>query len=108
MLLNIPAVQRYVGHEVSQAISSKLGTKAVVERVDIGLPNRFIIDGVDIYDQKGKLMLHASRLSAKFEIYPLTRGKIAISSAQLFGLNGFFYQQDKQSKPNFQFVLDSL
>ena len=108
VLLNIPAVQRYVGHEVCQAISSRLGTKAVVERVDIGLPNRFIIDGVDIYDQKGKLMLHASRLSAKFEIYPLTRGKIAISSAQLFGLNGLFYQQDKQSKPNFQFVLDSL
>ena len=80
----------------------------MIERVDIGFPNRFIIDGVDLYDQTGKLMVHASRVSAKFDIYPLTKGKIVISSAQLFGLNGVFYQQDANSKPNFQFVLDSL
>ena len=77
----------------------------MIERVDIGFPNRFIIDGVDLYDQTGKLMVHASRVSAKFDIYPLTKGKIVISSAQLFGLNGVFYQQDANSKPNFQFVL---
>ena len=80
----------------------------MIERVDIGFPNRFIIDGVDLYDQTGKLMVHASRVSVKFDIYPLTKGKIVISSAQLFGLNGVFYQQDANSKPNFQFVLDSL
>ena len=80
----------------------------MIERVDIGFPNRFIIDGVDLYDQTGKLMVHASRVSAKFDIYPLTKGKIVISSAQLFGLQGTFYKKDELSKPNFQFALDSL
>ena len=108
VLLYIPAVQQFLGGKVSEAVGEKLGTKAQVGRVDINLPNRITVDGVDIYDQKGKRMIHASRLSAKFSILPLTQGKIVISSAQLFGLDARFYQQTRASKPNFQFVLDSL
>ena len=53
-------------------------------------------------------MLRVARLSAKFELMPLTEGKISISSAQLFGAHANLYKKNAQAKPNYQFVLDSL
>ena len=108
VLLHVPAVQSAIGSKVSEALAEKLGTQVNVGRVDLGFFNRIIIDDVDIYDQAGKRMLHASRLAANIELIPILQGKIAISSAQLFGFDGNFYQANEESKPNFQFVLDSL
>ena len=107
-LLQLPVVQGYLGGEISRALEDKLGTKVMVGKVAFGFPNRLIIDDVMLYDQKGKKMLGATRLSAKIDLYPLTKKKISVSSAQLFGLNGVFYQENDQTKPNYQFVLDSL
>lgn len=108
MLLHISAVQSYIGNQVEYQLGKKLGTKVSIGTVDLGLINRIIIDDVLIYDQKGKDMLDASRISVKFEYLPLLKGKISISSAQLFGLKAALYKNNVNSKPNYQFVLDSL
>ena len=77
--------------------------------MDLGLLNRIVIDDVEVYDQNSKQMIIASRLAAKVDYYQLIRnGCVYISSAQIFGLKGIFYKKDKISKPNYQFVLDSL
>ena len=53
-------------------------------------------------------MLKASRISAKFSYLELMKGRISITSAQIFGLNANLYKRNAEAKPNFQFVLDSL
>ncbi|MCI6619121.1 MAG: translocation/assembly module TamB, partial [Prevotella sp.] len=108
ILTHIPSVQRQIGIQVSESLSQKLGTKVRVGRVDLGFLNRIIIDDVSIEDQKGKHMFLATRVSAKFDYPELARGRIAISSAQLFGMNAVFYKETASSKTNFQFILDSL
>lgn len=108
ILTHIPSVQRLIGTQVSESLSQKLGTKVRIGRVDLGFLNRIIIDDVAIEDQKGKHMLIATRVSAKFAYPELVRGRISISSAQLFGMNAVFYKETASSKPNFQFILDSL
>ena len=104
----IPQTQRFIGGKIAGAISDKLGTKVSIGRVDLGLFNRVIIDDVKILDQQQKEMLRVSRLSARLELFPLFDGKISISSAQLFGAHFLLYKADDESKPNFQFALDSL
>lgn len=104
----IPQTQRFIGGKIAGAISDKLGTKVSIGRVDLGLFNRVIIDDVKILDQQQKEMLRVSRLSARLELFPLFDGKISISSAQLFGAHFLLYKADAESKPNFQFALDSL
>ena len=104
----LPFCQDLIGSKIAQILSDKLGTYVSVGRVDIGLFNRMIIDDVTILDQQNKRMLKISRLSASIDLLPLSTGKIRISSAQLFGANAHFYQKDSLSKPNFQFVIDSL
>ena len=108
IVVSIPAVQESLGHHASHFLSRQLGTEVNIERVDIGLFNRLTLDHVTILDQQGKDMLTARRLSATIDILPLMEGKIAILSAQIFGTHAKLYQADAQSKPNFQFVIDSL
>lgn len=108
ILLHIPAVQGYLGQLTSNMISQKLGTEVRVGKVNVGILNRLIIDDVLINDQQGDTMIHASRLSAKVRLLSIPQGKISISSAQLFGLQGRFYKKDALTPANYQFVLDSL
>lgn len=108
ILLHLPPVQGFLGREVSNALSAKLGTKVSVGRIDLGLLNRFIIDDVVMLDQRGDSMLRASRVAAKIDLLAASKGKITVSSAQLFGLRANLYRKDANTAPNFLFVLDSL
>ena len=105
---HLPAAQRRIGSIVAHAVEEKLGTRVSLGRVDLGFLNRVIIDDLLIYDQQKKEMVRVARLSAKIDIAPLIEGKISISSAQLFGARFSLYRQHAETKPNFQFVLDSL
>ncbi len=105
---HIPVCQRYLGGKVADAVSERLATKVNIGSIDLGFLNRIIINDVTLYDQQNRLMLLASRMSVKIDLLALAEGKISISSAQLFGANGRFYKRNAQSKPNYQFVLDSL
>ncbi len=104
----IPQAQNYLGNKVASAISHKLGTEVSIGRVDLGFFNRMIIDNVCIKDQQKQDMLRVGRLSVRLELWPLLDGKIAISSAQLFGAHFLLYKNHDKSPANFQFVLDSL
>ena len=107
-LTNIPAVQEYMGGRVAKVLARKLGTSVSIGQLHFGLPTHLTLDDVLIKDQQGKDMLRATRLSARIDLLPLAEGKISIATAQLFGTHARLYQAHADSKPNFQFVLDSL
>lgn len=106
--IHLPIIQQYIGRRIADVVAEKLDTRVSIGHVDLGFFNRIIIDDILIYDQQQKEMLRANRLTAKIELIPLTQGKIAISSAQIFGMRASFYKNDSLSAPNYQFVLDSL
>lgn len=108
VLVHISPVQHFLGTQVSEALAQKFGTKVSVGSVNLGFLNRVIVDDLMAFDQQGDSMLYASRVSVKIDYMPLLDGKISIASAQLFGLKANLYKQTAQSRPNFQFVIDSL
>lgn len=108
ILFHIPSFQTWIGGCVEDALMKTLGTKVIVERVDLGFLNRIIVDGLTVYDQRGKKMLVSTRLSAKIDIIDLMEGRISISSAQLFGVKANLYKDNADAPLNCQFVIDSL
>lgn len=107
-LLHIPFIQNTIGECVGDALSAKLGTKVSIGCVDLGFVNRIIIDDSQMLDQQNKQMLTVSRISVKVNLLALANGQIEITSAQFFGLNANLYKATPETKPNFQFVIDSL
>ena len=108
IIIHVPFVQSFIGTKAALALSEKLGTQVSLGRVEIGFPNRIILDQIDIVDQSNEKMFHAGRLTAKIDFLPLINGRISISSAQIFSANVSLYKTDSLAKPNYQFVLDSL
>ena len=107
-MLHIPAVKTCIGNTASNALAQKLGTKVEIQEINLGFLNRIILDGITIYDQQQQKLLTSSRASIKVNLLSLLQGKVSISSAQLFGATANTYRKTAQSKPNYQFVLDSL
>jgi len=109
LLIRIPFIQAFIGSTVADALAVKLGTQVEIGRVNLGLLNRIIVDDLTIYDQKKQEMISSSRVAAKIDYYELLKkGRIYISSAQIFGFKGHFYKQDERTEANYQFALDSL
>ncbi|WP_135938682.1 translocation/assembly module TamB domain-containing protein [Palleniella muris] len=79
-----------------------------VSNLNLCFLNRIIIDNVLIQDRQKKEMLACHRISAKIDVLPLLKGKISISSAQIFGMHLALYRQNGSSPLNCQFVIDSL
>ena len=108
LLPRLPYVQSLLAETMQEAITQKIGTRAVVGRVDVRLPDRIVADDVTLFDQKGKEMLHAGRISVSMELLPLLEQRIVITSAQLFGSRVTLYQQDGEAPLNCQYAIDSL
>lgn len=107
-MLNVPYVQHRMSVLVADELSSVLGSKLTIGRINIGLLNRIIIDDLILDDRSGKELLKIGRLSVKFEILPLFNGKISIGNVQLFSFNANLERPDPKAKTNFQFVLDAF
>ena len=93
---------------VAEELSDLLNTRVTIGRINIGLLNRIIIDDVLLDDQDEQEMLKVTRLSAKFDIMPFFKGKISISSVQLFGFNINLQKKTPDSPPNVKFGLDAF
>ena len=107
-MLNIPYIQHKMAIIATDELEKILHTELSIGRVDIGLMNRIIIDDVLLKDQSKREMLKVSRLSAKFEILPLFKGKITIRSVQLFGFNIHLNKKTPKDPINCKFVIDAF
>lgn len=93
---------------MANELSKLLNTHVSIDKIDIGLLNRIIVDDLLIEDQLGKEMLKVTRLSAKFDIPSLLKGQISIGSVQLFGFNILLDKDSPNTDSNFQFIIDAL
>lgn len=92
----------------SRQLSTALGSKLSIGRINIGFLNRIIVNDLLVNDLSGKEMLKVARLSAKFDIFPLLEKKISISNIQLFGFDIKLSKDTPESVPNFQFFVNAF
>ena len=108
LLLNIPYVQRQLSVLVTHELEALLDTRLRVGRISLGLLNRIVVEDLLVDDRSGKEMLKATRLSVKFDLLPLLKGRISISNIQFFGFNIRLEKATPEAAPNFQFLIDTF
>lgn len=92
----------------AEELGRALHTEVHIGSLDLGLLNRILMDDVWINDCSGKRLAEVGRLSARFEVWPLLKGKIIVHSIQLHGLKVNMEKSDPDAKPNYQFLLDAF
>lgn len=93
---------------VAQELSEQLQTELSIGNINMGMLNRVIIENLDVKGQDKKDLLRVARLSVRFDIFELFRGKISINSVQLFGFDLKLTKQTPQDKLNLQFIIDTF
>ena len=107
-LLNLSYVQEKSSLWVSKELSAFLECPVEIGRINMGWLNRIVLDDVEIKDQNNESLLSVARLTAKFDILPLFKGKIAIGTVQLFSFDINLSKETPDSPTNFQFLVDAL
>lgn len=107
-LLNIPYIQQKAARITANELGNFLQTKVDIGNINIGFFNRIVINDLQLNDTTGEKMLYVTRLSAKFELLPLFKKRISISSAQLFGFDFNLHKNSPEERANFQFLLDKF
>ena len=108
ILLNIPVVQGKMASIISTELRKVLKTEVSVGHIELGLFNRLHVENVLLNDLQGEEMLNVHRLSARFELKPLLKGRIVINSVQLMGFDIRLKKENPEAVPNFQFVLEAF
>ncbi len=106
--VHIPFVQRMLGDVTASSLKDAFGWDVSIGRIRFGMWNRVIIDDLYLRDQQDSTILYASRLAAKINLLPLAKGQVSIANVQLIGTHINIYQSTPQSKPNFQFLIDTF
>ena len=108
LFVSIPSVRHWIAEELSGMLSSSLGSEVRINSVAINLFNSVSVDGLVVYDQKGRKMLYVKRLDAVVDLLPLFEKKCRINNIKVLSGSACLYKATAEAMPNFQFVIDSL
>ena len=99
-LFNVPALRQGMAHELADRLSEHVGSEVRISDLHIGFLNRVVLDGVEILDRQGRVMLDAKRMAAKIDISALLNDRVNINSVSLLDANVVCYRQTPEAEPN--------
>ena len=108
VILNLQPVKNIWISEIEKGLNEATQTQIEIEDIEIGLFNRFVINGITIYDQSGEKLIKADKFAVKILLRDLLKRKINLRSVLLMDTEICLYQETPTAAPNYQFILDLL
>ncbi|MDO9262302.1 MAG: translocation/assembly module TamB, partial [Flavobacteriaceae bacterium] len=100
LLIQIPSIQNFVKEKVVTYVEGKIQTKVTIDKIEIGLPKKIILEGFYVEDQKKDTLFAGEKLAVDISLFKLLNNKIEINSVQL---KGVFININKDEKDVFNF-----
>ncbi len=108
ILIQIKAVQTYLGHEAAIFLSSKLNTRVEIGSVDIEFFKKIVLQEVYIEDLHMDTLLYAKKLKIGFNQINFKEHKLHISDVILLNSNSKIIKYKADDDFNFQFIIDAF
>ncbi len=105
--LQIPAVQNYAKNKAVNYLEGKIHTKVTIDRIEIGLPKKLILEGIYFEDQQNDTLLAGDELAVDISFFELFDNKIELNSVNLQGVTANI-SRDKNAVFNFDYILKAL
>lgn len=107
ILLQIPYVQNIVKNKAVSYLESKIGTDVNIDRIEIGLPKKVILEGIYFETQQGDTLLSGEKLAIDISLFKLLSNEVEINSVDLQGIVANV-TRDKDSVFNFDYIIDAF
>ena len=105
--LQIPSIQNLAKNKAVTYLQEKIKTKVQINRIEIGLPKKIILEGVYFEDQKKDTLLAGEKLAVDISLFQLLNNKVEINSVHLEGITANL-KRDSKSIFNFDYIIKAF
>ena len=105
--LQIPTVQNFAKNKAVAYLENKIKTKVTVNKIEIGLPKKIILEGVYFEDQNKDTLLSGKKLAVNISLFKLLDNILEINSVELDGVS-VNLNRNKQAVFNFDYIVKAF
>lgn len=107
LLLQIPYIQNKVKDKAITYLENKIGTEVKLDKIEIGLPKKVILEGVYFESQQGDTLLAGEKVAVNISLFKLLSNELEINSVDLQGIV-VNVKRDKDSVFNFDYIIKAF
>lgn len=107
LLIQIPYIQNIVKDKAISYLEGKIGTDVQINRIEIGLPKKVIVEGVYFESQQGDTLLAGEKLAVDISLLKLLSNEVEVNSIQLKGIVANV-KRNKDSVFNFDYIINAF
>ncbi len=107
LLLQVPAVQNFAKDKAVTFLQDKIKTRVSLDKIEIGLPKKIILEGFYFEDQNKDTLLAGKKLAIDISLFKLLSNELEINSVSLDGIVANV-SRNKDSVFNFDYIIDAF
>lgn len=107
LLLQIPYIQNKVKDKAVSYLEEKIGTEVEIDRIEIGLPKKVIVEGIYFEDQQGDTLLSGKKIAVDISLFKLLDNTVELNKVELEGIVANV-ERDKDSVFNFDYIIKAF
>ncbi len=107
ILIQVPAVQNFVKGKAVSFLENKIKTKVEIDRIELGLPKKIILEGVYFESQQKDTLIAGDKLAVDISLLKLLDNKLEINSIDLQGITANI-KRSQDSVFNFDYIIKAL
>ncbi|HCQ14177.1 MAG TPA: hypothetical protein DIU01_13090 [Flavobacterium sp.] len=107
LALQIPAVQNFAKDKAVTYLEGKIKTKVAIDRIEIGIPKKVILEGFYFEDQQKDTLLAGKKLAVDISLFQLLNNKIEINSVDLQDISATI-SRDENETFNFDYIIKAF
>ncbi|NUY79483.1 translocation/assembly module TamB domain-containing protein [Flavobacterium sp. MAH-1] len=107
LLIQLPSVQDYLRGKAVKYLEEKIKTPVRIDRIEIGLPKKVIVEGIYLQDQKGDTLILGEKIALDIDLFKLMSNEVQINSVDLKGINANV-TRSKDSIFNFDYIIKAF
>lgn len=105
--LQIPAVQNFAKDKAVSYLEGKINTKVSIDRIEIGLPKKVILEGFYFEDQQKDTLLAGEKLAVDISLFELMNNKVEVNSVALTGITANLLKNE-DGIFNFEYIIKAF
>ncbi|MFD2600585.1 translocation/assembly module TamB domain-containing protein [Flavobacterium suzhouense] len=107
LLLQIPYFQNIAKEKAISYLEKKIGTDVNIEKIEIGLPKKVILEGVYFESQQGDTLLAGEKLAVDISLFKLLDNEVEINSVNLQGIVANV-KRNEDAVFNFDYIINAF
>ncbi|NMH27374.1 translocation/assembly module TamB domain-containing protein [Flavobacterium silvaticum] len=107
VLIQIPAIQNVIREKAVTYLEEKIGTKVRIDRIEIGLPKKVIIEGFYFEGQDKDTLLSGDKIAVDISLFKLMSNEVEINSVSLEGITAKI-SRSRDSVFNFDYIIKAF